>query len=478
MSQSVLNLSAGNAAGALWYGVNGKASTTQGTTQSFDQTLLSMLTGNTTTQEGLVTNPLLALAGLVGTENTSGLNEEEQSLALLLDNLLQQLQQLDEVLNQTDLTDEANTDLLASLQAWLQNVYQLLQNNPSSSDLNPSNEAVAELPVLAQHPQTMKFAVQDALLQVIMASGKQNDGHKGIDAAQIKALLESLQTVLSTAGITGENKSLNKAAAFSEFAQLANKNRLDTSSAWAQVQRNGEQSQQNGDDIQVRLVQQKSDVAPVATINSSATLSDDSNSLSGEAGDANHPLQAGNIVTAGQLAMRDIGATPLKTVQTPTVPVEKFGQEMSGFLVSKFDIIKANGISEAKISLFPEHLGQVDVKITMQNGLLTAHFVTEHAFAKESLEAQMALLRQALQSQGLQVNKLEVTQNTSLSSHMYQDGRQPGNGSNPQQNGKRREVLRDDEALMIKDLSDEWHDWVAEVRSKEDSLGSSFIARA
>ncbi|MNZ82843.1 flagellar hook-length control protein [compost metagenome] len=150
---------------------------------------------------------------------------------------------------------------------------------------------------------------------------------------------------------------------------------------------------------------------------------------------------------------------------------------MSRFLVGKFDIIQANGMSEAKISLFPEHLGQVDVRITMQNGLLTAQFVTEHAFARESLEAQMAQLRLALQAQGLQVNKLEVTQNTALSSHMYQDGRQQGNGSNQQQGGKRREV-REDEAILINDLNEEWHDWVTEMRSKEDSLGSSFVARA
>ncbi|SDE69699.1 flagellar hook-length control protein FliK [Fontibacillus panacisegetis] len=474
MSQTVLNLAAGNAAGALWYGVSGKTSTASGTTPSFDQTLLAMLTGNITSQDSLVSNPLLTLAGLVETGDTSGLNEEEQSLALLLDNLLQQLQQLDEVLNQSDLTDEANTELLASLQAWLQNVYQLLQNNSTAgADLNQSNGAVVELPVLAQHPQTMKFAVQDALLQLITASSKQNAGNTAIDATQIKAMLESLQNVLSSAGVTGELNSSNKSAAFSEFAALlANKNGLETSGSLAQVQR-------QGDDTQGRLVQQKSDaIVPVTTVNSSAALLADSESFSSEAGDTDHPLQAGNIVTAGQLAMRDIGATPLKTVQTPTVPVEKFSQEMSGFLVSKFDIVKANGISEAKISLYPEHLGQVDVKITMQNGLLTAQFVTEHAFAKESLEAQMAQLRQALQSQGLQVNKLEVTQNTALSSHMYQDGRQSGNGSSQQQNGKRREVLHDDEAIMIKDLSDEWHDWVSEARSSEDSLGSSFVARA
>ncbi|MOA36511.1 hypothetical protein D3C78_1580390 [compost metagenome] len=103
--------------------------------------------------------------------------------------------------------------------------------------------------------------------------------------------------------------------------------------------------------------------------------------------------------------------------------------------------------------------------------------MTEHVFAKESLEAQMAQLRLALQSQGLQVNKLEVTQNTALSSHLHQDGRQTGNGSSQQQNSKRRDQIRDENMMLINDISDEWNEWIAEIRSKEDSLGSSFTAR-
>lgn len=472
MSQSILNLIPGSAAGTLWYGVNGNASTGQTTGQTFDQTLLSMLTGNTASQEGLVNNPLLTLAGLAEAVDTSGINEEEQSLALLLDQLLQQLKQLDEMLNQTDSASEETMDLLASLQAWLQNVNQLLQNNTAAStEGNPANEITAELPLLAQHPQTVKFAVQDALLQLITASAQQqNAGQAAIDPAQVKAMLESLQNVLNSTGITGDLLSHNKQAIFSEFAQPPNKG-LETSGALGQVQHKAD-----GDDVQVRVVQQKPD-AVIPTVNASAALTADSDSLTGDTGESDHPLQAGNIVTAGQLAMREVGTAPLKTVHTPSVPVEKFGQEMSRFLVGKFDIIQANGMSEAKISLFPEHLGQVDVRITMQNGLLTAQFVTEHAFARESLEAQMAQLRLALQAQGLQVNKLEVTQNTALSSHMYQDGRQQGNGSNQQQGGKRREV-REDEAILINDLNEEWHDWVTEMRSKEDSLGSSFVARA
>ncbi|MNN36274.1 Flagellar hook-length control protein FliK [compost metagenome] len=144
------------------------------------------------------------------------------------------------------------------------------------------------------------------------------------------------------------------------------------------------------------------------------------------------------------------------------------------------DIVKLHGMTEATISLFPEHLGQVDVKITMQNGHLIAQFATEHAFAKDSLEQQMNQLRSALQSQGIQVERLEVTQNTSLSSHMYHDGRQPGSGAGQgeqKKNGRQRELSGED-AVAAADMTEEWNEWIREVRSKEEDYGSSFVAKA
>ncbi|WP_049894847.1 flagellar hook-length control protein FliK [Paenibacillus antibioticophila] len=189
-------------------------------------------------------------------------------------------------------------------------------------------------------------------------------------------------------------------------------------------------------------------------------------------------IQSGTIVTAGQLALRDHSVAALK-IPANQVPVEKFSDEVGKFIVNKLEIIKAGGVSEARISLYPEHLGQVDVKITMQNGHMVAQFVTEHLFAKESLEGQMAQLRSALQSQGLQVNKLEVTQNVGLSSHMYQDGRQQGSSSNlnQQHSDRQRNEVREEDFLSVQDLNEEWTEWMTDVRTREAGLGSSFVAR-
>ncbi|GGG80789.1 flagellar hook-length control protein FliK [Paenibacillus radicis (ex Gao et al. 2016)] len=94
----------------------------------------------------------------------------------------------------------------------------------------------------------------------------------------------------------------------------------------------------------------------------------------------------------------------------PYVTADQFADTMADF-VQKLDISILNGgKTEAKIQLFPEQLGQVDVRITMQNGQLTAVFHTDTVSAKDVLDNQMAQLRAALQAQGLSVDKLEVTQ--------------------------------------------------------------------
>lgn len=120
---------------------------------------------------------------------------------------------------------------------------------------------------------------------------------------------------------------------------------------------------------------------------------------------------------------------------TSYVVADEFAKSMTGLIVQKFDLTSVNGVSEAKIMLFPEHMGQVDVRITMQNGLLTAIFQTDTAMAKDMLDNQMAQLRSALQAQGLMVDKLEVSQGQSMTQLSQQ---QQGHGSSQQQNSSRQ----------------------------------------
>lgn len=98
-------------------------------------------------------------------------------------------------------------------------------------------------------------------------------------------------------------------------------------------------------------------------------------------------------------------------------------EDMNAFMMSKLRLQTGNGLTEARLTLNPEALGQVDVKLTLQNGQLVAQFSAHTLMGKETLESQMAQLRATLQSQGIQVEKMEVTQSPSLQSGMFQDQR-------------------------------------------------------
>lgn len=471
-SMSQVNVTKAGTVNSLWYGSAGKAEAGQTAALSFDQKLLAMLLGNAQPQEGQASAQMLSLTGLQNSTESAPSEATDNTLVATIEGLLKQLPKLDDAL-------QADPALLTVLQGWLQSVQTLLQQTGVSENAGLGAEGDNALPVLAQQPETMRFAVQDTLVQLLAAAESNGGAAKLTASAQGQAvtMLDSLQQVLDAISDSAEAKS-NGGKGTEATGLQPRTFTTDPGATASQQGRAGE----NGDMLNrgdARAVQSSSQSSNSAAFRVNDLAFEADPAVDGGTSEAKvheDPVQTGQVVTAGQLALRDSGIKSVKHVAKP-VPVENFAKEMSGFLVNKLEIVNLKGVSEARISLYPEHLGQVDVRITMQNGQLTAQFMTEHAFAKESLEQQMAQLRSALQSQGLQVNKLEVTQNTSLSSHMYHDGRQSGGGTGQQQSEKRRPVT-EDETLAIHDLNEEWNEWVAEVRAKEQSYGSSFVARA
>jgi flagellar hook-length control protein FliK len=134
---------------------------------------------------------------------------------------------------------------------------------------------------------------------------------------------------------------------------------------------------------------------------------------------------AGNSSTAIDSAMnvpnpalqQAVSAAP--AFVQPTVNSLYFTRDMTQFVMNQLHIVQANGVSEATITLYPQHLGQVDVKLTMQDGVLTAQFTAGTALGKDLLENQLPQLRAALQTQGLQVDKLVVNQSASMQQGMF-----------------------------------------------------------
>jgi flagellar hook-length control protein FliK len=136
----------------------------------------------------------------------------------------------------------------------------------------------------------------------------------------------------------------------------------------------------------------------------------------GEAGNAN-PLQMNHL-------FRDSAATH-QAVQPKEqfVHADRFADEMAQ-VFKNMKVHTANGLSEVRIMLQPEHLGHVDVKVSMQNGQIIAQFMADSVHGKEMLESQLSQLRSVLQSQGLQVDRLEVIHYEPQYSGTFQDSRQ------------------------------------------------------
>jgi len=179
------------------------------------------------------------------------------------------------------------------------------------------------------------------------------------------------------------------------------------------------------------------------------------------------------------LALKTQHTVELKA-PTPTVSAANFAEQMGQFFVKSMKVsLLASGASEATLSLQPQNLGNIDVKITMQNGHLIAHIATQSAAAKEILESQLPQLRMMLQNQGLQVEKLEVTQNSHASSSMFHDqqprqqsfGREQSGGRSGSNDG----AFRFDEAASTIDAVETGE------QARISSLGygsSSFVATA
>ncbi|MCM3746007.1 flagellar hook-length control protein FliK [Paenibacillus pasadenensis] len=152
----------------------------------------------------------------------------------------------------------------------------------------------------------------------------------------------------------------------------------------------------------------------------------------GAAAGANAPAAAPQeqiqsfVAVNGSSAPGTVSNAAAPAAAVPVVNVHKFAEEMGGLMLQKLSITSSDQAAEARIVLNPEHLGQVDIKLYMQNGHLTATFLADTPAAREAIENQLAQLRQTLQLQGIQVERMEVSSQLQASLSFGQQGQSGG----------------------------------------------------
>jgi flagellar hook-length control protein FliK len=143
----------------------------------------------------------------------------------------------------------------------------------------------------------------------------------------------------------------------------------------------------------------------------------------------NSNLQSVGTVENGGLSKTAGDMETLKTLKEQ--PVTK--RDILTQVIDKAKVVFNGDKSEMVLSLRPESLGKLSLKVVTEHGIITAKFIAESQQVKEVLESNMQLLKDTLEKQGVSIQGLSVSvdSNTSREFNGHKnnnDGVKTGNG--------------------------------------------------
>lgn len=116
--------------------------------------------------------------------------------------------------------------------------------------------------------------------------------------------------------------------------------------------------------------------------------------------------------------------------------------------------------TEVHLRLHPEHLGQVAVKLILENGAVRANLVAQDAAVKTVLETNLDQLRTRLQEQGIPITQVDVAVGSGSEFSQPRHGQQSGHG---QQAGQGRphqmQQLREEQPELLQQPQQEAPSW-------------------
>jgi flagellar hook-length control protein FliK len=123
------------------------------------------------------------------------------------------------------------------------------------------------------------------------------------------------------------------------------------------------------------------------------------------------PVDTNRPNLAVNQAPQPIQQVPLEAapVQAATPAASADPAQVMQQIMARVNTISAEGFAELKMTLKPESLGDVSLRIITQNGVVMAMFVAESQRIKEIIESNFNQLRYALEAQGIEVSQLFVS---------------------------------------------------------------------
>lgn len=137
--------------------------------------------------------------------------------------------------------------------------------------------------------------------------------------------------------------------------------------------------------------------------------------------------------------------TLMQSNQGKMVSTEQLIEQFESIL-AKSQLTKTGGVQRMFLRLNPENLGSLRIELIQKDSQLTARILTSTGAAKEMLDSQVNGLKQALHSQNIQVERIEISQQLSQQERMPQrDAQQQQQGQN-QPDRQKQQAGRDEES--------------------------------
>lgn len=156
-------------------------------------------------------------------------------------------------------------------------------------------------------------------------------------------------------------------------------------------------------------------------------------------------------ISLDQFVNKDQALTVIKEKVEPQVRQEFTNQLLTAMKNSRFGQTP-NGTNRLIIKLNPEHLGQLTIRLTQQNGEMVARIIASTQSAKDLLEHSVNQLRHVLPSVSVQIDRFELLAENYQENYREQQGNKERNEQSDAQSGQKQKDDETDASQSFKEV--------------------------
>lgn len=169
--------------------------------------------------------------------------------------------------------------------------------------------------------------------------------------------------------------------------------------------------------------------------------------------------------------------TPVDVMQNVQEVQSYFDPDTEMILNQITDYMKGqitDGVSELEMQLHPESLGNLHIRLTAKEGVVTAQFTAQNDAVKTALESQMIQLKETFKEQGVTVEAIEVT----VESHKFDQNlsQNSGQSAHEEKQGGKQKHRRINLNLALDDESFSEEEKMAAEMMKENGNTVDYTA--